>query len=53
MHNYQQDLSSWTDWDGESGITATTGNQIVIAEVDASNKAVGAGSATVTAKAGS
>lgn len=53
MPTYQQDLSSWTGWDGKSDITATTGNQIVIAEVDASKKAVGAGSATVTAKAGS
>jgi hypothetical protein len=27
------DLSDWDDWDGESDITATTGHEIVIAEV--------------------
>lgn len=46
-----EDCSSWTDWNGTDDITATTGNAIVIAEVDGADKAVKAGSATVTAKA--
>lgn len=39
--------SGYTAWDGVSEITATTGNKILIVEVDANNKAVKAGSATV------
>lgn len=38
-------------WDGVSEIAATTGNKILIVEVDANNKAVKAGSATVASKA--
>lgn len=43
--------SGYTAWDGISEITATTGNKILIVEVDANNKAVKAGSATVASKA--
>lgn len=43
--------SGYTAWDGVSEITATTGNKILIVEVDANNKAVKAGSATVASKA--
>ena len=43
--------SGYTAWDGVSEITATTGNKILIVEVDANNKAVEAGSATVASKA--
>lgn len=43
--------SGYTAWDGVSEITATTGNKILIVEVDANNKAVKAGSATVAFKA--
>ena len=45
-----QDLSSWTIWDGTSDITAATDKKITVAVVDASNFAVAAGSATVTAQ---
>lgn len=45
-----QDLSSWTTWDGTSDITAATDKKITVAVVDASNFAVAAGSATVTAQ---
>lgn len=38
-------------WDGSAEIAATTGNEIVVVEVDSSLKAVKAGKATVTAKA--
>jgi len=31
------DLTAWNDWDGESDITATTGDDIVIAEVSEFN----------------
>lgn len=41
--------TGWTTWDGSADITATTGNQIVIAEVEtATNKAKKAGIAIVT-----
>lgn len=43
--------SGYTAWDGVSEITATTGNKILIVEVDANNKAVKVGSATVASKA--
>lgn len=43
--------SGYTAWDGVSEITATTGNKILIVEVDANNIAVKAGSATVASKA--
>ncbi|AGK95403.1 phage major capsid protein [Clostridium pasteurianum] len=43
--------TGWTTWDGIAEITATTGNRIVIAEVDASNQAKAIGEATVTSMA--
>lgn len=39
--------SGWTSWDGSDDITATTGNEIAIIEVDSSNKALKGGKATV------
>lgn len=42
---------SWTAWDGSADITATTGKEIAIVAVNAKNKAIAYGSATVTAKA--
>lgn len=45
------DLSAWTDWDGDDDITAATGKKITVAVVDADGYALAAGSATVTAKA--
>ena len=47
-----QDLSDWTEWDGTSDVTATTGDMIVVAEVDSIGLCMAAGSTTVTAKAG-
>lgn len=43
--------NGYTVWDGAAEITATTGNKILIVEIDASNKAKKAGIATVTSKA--
>ena len=43
--------SGYTDWDGTAEITARTSQKILIVEVDADNKAMAAGSTTVTAKA--
>lgn len=40
--------SGWTSWDGTSEITATTGNKIVITEVNAANECKAIGEATVT-----
>lgn len=51
LPEYDEDLTSgWTAWNGTDDITATTGNQIVIAEVDGSTLAKLAGRATVTSK---
>lgn len=45
-------LVTWDDWDGESDITATTGDEIVITEVSVFDSlAKRAGKATVTAQA--
>ena len=41
----------WTAWDGTDDITAATDKKITIAVIDATNVAIAAGSATVTAKA--
>ena len=41
------DLSTWTDWDGESDITAEDGDEIVIAAVNYKNLVKAAGKATV------
>lgn len=46
---YGQDVSSWTPWNGTEDIAATTGNEIGVVEANASNGAVKAGKATVTA----
>ena len=43
--------SGYTDWDGSAEITATTGQKILVVEVDSANKAKAAGTATVAAKA--
>lgn len=43
---------TWTDWDGEEDITATTGQQIGVVEVNAENEAIAGGVAEVTANGG-
>lgn len=43
--------SGYTAWNGTDEITATTGQKILIVEVDGSNKAKAAGTAAVTSKA--
>lgn len=42
----------WIDWDGSEEITATTGQQIALVEVNAENQAMAGGVAKVTANAG-
>lgn len=42
--------AGYTGWDGTADITATTGQKILVVEVDSSNKAKKAGIATVTSK---
>lgn len=50
---YGQVLSEgWTDWDGSEELTATTGQQIAVVEVNADDQAMAGGVATVTANAG-
>ena len=44
---YGDDLSSWTDWDGEDEIASTAGLVITLAVVNSSDKAVAAGHATI------
>lgn len=53
LPGYDEVLTSgWTSWDGSAEITATTGDQIVVAEVEtSSNKAKKAGIAQVVSKA--
>jgi hypothetical protein len=49
---YDQLISGgYTNWNGTDEITATTGNKIVVVEVNANGHAVKAGEATVTAHA--
>jgi hypothetical protein len=49
---FNDDLSTgWTAWDGVAEITATTGQEIAIAEVDGANLCQAAGKTTVVAKA--
>lgn len=43
--------TGWTDWDGTSNITAATGDEIVIVEVNGDAAAVRAGKTPVTSKA--
>ena len=51
MPEYDQVCSSgYTNWNGTDEITATTGQKIVIVEVDSENKAKKAGQTTVTSK---
>lgn len=51
MPEYDQVCSSgYTNWDETSEITATTGQKIVVVEVDSENKAKKAGEATITSK---
>lgn len=45
-----EDLTSWSAWDGASDIAATTGDKIVIAEIDVTGLAMAAGIATVASK---
>ena len=42
--------SAWTSWDGDDEISADTGLDIVVAIIDANNKSVHAGIATVVSK---
>lgn len=49
-NNVCNTTAGYTAWDGTSDITATTGNEIVMVEVDSSFKAIKAGKATVTSK---
>lgn len=52
LPTYDQVLTTgWTAWNGTDDIEATTGDVIVIAEIDATDKAKKAGKATVTALA--
>lgn len=46
---YEEDISEWTTWDGTSDITATDGESICVAEANASNLAIAAGSCTINA----
>ena len=43
--------SGYTNWNGTDEITATSGNTIVIVEVDSNNKAIAIGTATIVSKA--
>lgn len=51
MPSINRDLSGWTAWDGTAEITATTGNDIVVSEVDSKGLCKKAGKAIVIAKA--
>lgn len=48
---FQQDVSTWTTWDGSADITAATGKKITIVEATSTGVAQKAGSDTVTAHA--
>lgn len=48
--DYGQNVKSWSAWDGESDITAATGQVITVVECDSTYKALSAGHATVAAK---
>ena len=48
--DYGQNVKNWSAWDGESDITATTGQVITVVECDSTYKALNAGHAIVTAK---
>ena len=52
LPDYGDDLTvGWTAWNGTADITATTGNQIAICEVDGSTLAIKGGKAIVTSLA--
>lgn len=48
--DYGQNVKNWSAWDGESDITAVTGQVITVVECDSTYKALSAGHVTVTAK---
>lgn len=48
--DYGQNVKKWSAWDGESDITAATGQVITVVECDSTYKALSAGHATVIAK---
>ena len=48
--DYGQNVKNWSAWDGESDITAATGQVITVVECDSTYKALSVGHATVTAK---
>lgn len=48
--DYGQNAKNWSAWDGESDITAATGQVITVVECDSTYKALSAGHATVAAK---
>ena len=52
MPTYQQDLTSWTDLPEGGEITAANGSTLYLAQVDASEKAIGAGIVKVVANEG-
>lgn len=52
LPTYQQDLTSWTDLPEGGEITATNGSTLYLAQVDTSEKAIGAGTVTVVANEG-
>lgn len=48
---YGQNVQTWTAWDGTADVTAANGKVVTVVECGSDYKALGAGSATVTAKA--
>ena len=53
LPTYGENVSAgWTEWDGAEEITATTGQQIAVIEVNAFSQAIAGGIATVTANGG-
>ena len=48
---YGQNVKSWSAWDGESDITASSGQTITVVDADGSYQAQAAGSKAVTVKA--
>lgn len=51
LPNYEDVLTTgYSTWDGVADLTATTGNEIMVVEVDSSNKAKKVGKTTVTSK---
>ena len=47
---YGQNVKNWSLWDGESDITAASGQTITLVEADGTYQAQKSGSATVTAQ---